>query len=462
MNTNDNDKGRQGATLAVVLITAFVTTMASSSLNLAIPQISMAFHAKATLIGWIMTGYMLANATFAVPFGRIADLTGRRRILILGIGIFSISSGLAIISTSIWMLLFFRILQGFGSAMIFATNTAILVHTFPIQKTGKMLGYSVASTYIGLSTGPVIGGFLTHNFGWRSVFILAAAVGLIAFIIALTRLPKESGNKIKGDFDKLGNILYIAMILLLMYGFSTFSSSIYSKLMLPTGILIGILFVRHELRTESPIIEVRIFAHNLSYTLSNLAALLNYGATFAVGYLLSIYLQLIMGYSAETAGTILIIQPLIMAILSPLTGRLSDKIAPYKLASLGMFLCAIALGSYSFLSVNTPIFQIIINLVLVGVGFALFSSPNTNAVMSSVSAKDYGVASSILATMRSMGHTISMATITLILAAKMGASTFAQASPELLASTMSLGFSIFTLVCIVGIFFSLTRRKTSK
>lgn len=449
----------QRLTLAVVTITSFMTTFSSSSMNLAIPAISMDFNASATLIGWIVTGYILANAVLSVPFGRIADLTSRRVILIIGIFLFSIFGGLCTLSWSITSMIVFRILQGVGSAMIFSTNTAILIQAFPPEKRGKVIGYSIASTYVGLSAGPVLGGLLNHYLGWHSIFIVTFITGSFVFVLALRYLPKDEAGSSDGQFDIIGNILYILMILCIMYGFSTFADSLISKLLIPVGILVGVVFVLHERKAKSPIIEVRMFANNTSYTLSNIAALLNYGATFAVGYFMSIYLQLIMGFDSQVSGLILITQPLIMAILSPYAGRLSDKISPFKLASFGMLLCSMGLFLFIFLSVDYPIWLIVLNLILMGFGFAFFSSPNTNAVMSCVPPRDYSVASSILATMRSMGHASSMAVVTLIVTAQMGTAAFSEVSPELLVRTMRIGFIVFTIVCFAGIFLSLQRKS---
>jgi len=259
--------------------------------------------------------------------------------------------------------------------------------------------------------------------------------------------------------DFLGNLLYVLMITLIMFGLSTVSTLFFAKYLVIAGVILFVLFVLHELRTEYPIVEVRLFAHNIGYSFSNLAALMNYGATFALGYLLSIYLLLVMGYDSQIAGLILISQPLMMAILSPYAGRLSDRISPFKLASFGMGLCALGLFSFIFISENYPFPLIIVNLLVVGVGFAFFSSPNTNAVMACVEKKDYGVASSILSTMRSIGHSASMAIVTFIVARQMGDVTLGEAEPKLLVETMHLSFLVFTCVCAVGIFISLKRKQ---
>ena len=452
-------KNSQMATILVVIITAFITTFTGSALNLSIPAMGSEFHASATLIGYIVTGYILAAAVLAVPFGRLADLTGRKRILVVGIFIFALCSGGSAFAKTIVMLIVLRIVQGIGAAMIFSTNTAVLISAFSPEKRGKVLGYSIASTYIGLSAGPVVGGLLNHYFGWRSIFIVTFAVSLIVFIIAARKLPNAKPQCEDQEFDILGNVLYIGMITLIMFGLSAVSTLFYAKYLIAAGIVLFLLFIKHELRTKSPIVELRLFSSNIGYTFSNLAALLNYGATFALGYLLSIYLQVALGFDSQISGLILISQPLMMAILSPYAGRLSDRISPFKLASFGMGLCALGLFSFIFISEHYPFPLIILNLVVVGIGFAFFSSPNTNAVMACVEKQDYGVASSILATMRSIGHSLSMAVVTFIVAKQMGDVTLAEADPDLLIQTMHISFIVFTCVCTVGIFISLKRKS---
>lgn len=455
----DETRSIQLSTIFVVVITAFITTFTGSALNLSIPSIGTEFHASASSVGWIVTGYILAAAVLSVPFGRLADLTGRKRILVTGILIFALCSGGAVFAQSMAILLLFRVVQGIGAAMIFSTNIAVLISVFSPDKRGKVLGYSIASTYIGLSAGPVVGGVLNHYLGWRSIFVLTFVISAIVFLTAAKKLPASKAECQGQGVDFLGNLLYVLMITLIMFGLSTISTLFFAKYLVIAGVLLFVLFVLHELRTKYPIVEVRLFAHNIGYSFSNLAALMNYGATFALGYLLSIYLQMVMGYDSQIAGLILISQPLMMAILSPYAGRLSDRISPFKLASFGMGLCALGLFSFIFISENYPFPLIIVNLLVVGVGFAFFSSPNTNAVMACVEKKDYGVASSILSTMRSIGHSASMAIVTFIFAKQMGDVTLGEAEPNLLVETMHLSFLVFTCVCAVGIFISLKRKQ---
>lgn len=453
--------GIQKSTIFVAVITSFITSFIGSATNLSIPDMSADFEVGAAAIGWIVTAYMLPVAALAVPFGRIADIIGRKKIIVLGIAIFTIGSYASGAAVSFEMMIAARVIQAVGAAMIFATNHAILISEFPGSERGKVLGYALAATYTGLSAGPVLGGIINYSLGWRTIFFITGTAGIIVFVEAIRRLPDRKSTLEKAGFDKAGNFLYVMMILLTIYGLNRFAEKSSALLLVAAGIVMGFVFVKRELKEDAPLVDVRLFAGNMSYTLSNLAALLNYAATYAIGYLLSIYLQVVQGFSSQTAGIILIVQPLLMAVFSPYMGRLSDRISPYKLASAGMALCAISLGMLAFINIHTPVMFVIAVLCFAGCGFALFSSPNTNAVMSCVDKSSYGVASSVLSTMRNIGHAMSMVMITLTVNFNLGDVALSQADPEDLVTTMRTAYIIFTLICAAGIFCSMKRKSSN-
>lgn len=265
------------------------------------------------------------------------------------------------------------------------------------------------------------------------------------------------------SFDITGNALFVSFIILVMYGLSELGSNESGVLFTATvitaiGLILGAIFVRHELKCDDPAVNVRLFIKNIGYAFSNVSAMLNYSATFAISYLISIYLQIVMGYSSQTAGLIMIFQPVVMAVLSPVMGRLSDRFSPFKMSSAGMAFCALGAGIFIFIGQDTKIYVIIIALLVTGLGFSLFSSPNTNAVMSCVDKEEYGVASSILATMRSIGHTFSMVIVTIIVSRYMGNAPLAGAEPDVLVKVINTSFIVFTAICAAGVFISLKRK----
>ena len=449
----------KSSVIYVSVITSFITTFMGSALNLSVPALEKEFHVSAGTVSWVITIYMLTCASFAVPFGRLGDRVERRRILYMGILIFSISSAAAVFSAGIGFFLAARIMQGIGASMIFSTSIAILVGAFDEDMRGKVLGYSTCATYVGLSAGPVAGGILNYNFGWRSVFIATAIVSAVAFCVAFFRLPYSKKTEFeRKPADLAGNILFVISVILLMYGISSLRQGRVSLFILGSGIASFIVFIYRESKARNPLVDLKIFRDNPSFLLLNLAAMINYGANFVMSYMLSVYLQIIKGMTSQLAGVILVTNTAVMAVLSPYMGKLSDRLSPSKLSALGMSLCAASLFIFSGLTQDTSTAKIIFTLALSGAGLALFSAPNTNAVMSCVKKEDYGVASCILSTMRSMGHSSAMALATAIIGLYMGTESMTSAQPDSIMTTVHVIFSLFAALCILGIFMAIRRK----
>lgn len=447
--------------LIVVATTSFVTPFMGSSINLAIPSISQEFPSSALYLGWIVTSYLLASAAFLLPLGRLADISGRKKIYVSGIFLFAGFTLLCGFAHSINQLIAFRVLQGLASAMIFATGMAILTSVYAPERRGKAMGLSIAGTYLGLSLGPVLGGFLNHQLGWRSIFYFTFAITIYAALLAAFRL-KENHTRVEGEtFDVPGSILYTTGLVAFLYGLSSASTSNMAKYIGLLGLALVVLFVWYEAKSRSPLIKINLFAHNTVFAFSNLAAMINYSATFAVGYLISLYLQVALGYSSQIAGIIMLSQPVLMTLLSPLAGALSDRVEPRVVASWGMAVTTVGLFLFIFLGKSASVALITANLAFLGLGFALFSSPNNNAVMGSVPPPFYGVASSTLGTMRLVGQAMSMAIVTLVMSVVMGTSNL-HASAPLLLKASRISFTIFTVTCLIGLFASLARGNTAE
>lgn len=439
-------------------VTAFVSTIMGSALNLAIPAMEAEFAVSGAMAGWIVTAYAMSVAAIAVPMGKLADATGRRRILLCGIASFGVLALLCTFAPNIRVLLVLRVLQGASAAMMFSTNNAILLSVFPGNQRGRVLGISTAAVYIGLSIGPVLGGFLNHQFGWRSIFWFTMLVAAAAFFFAWKGAPRDTKHE-AFRIDAAGAFFFVIGVLAFLFGLTSLTTSRFGWAILIIGIVLLGIFWYVETKADDPMIRVTMFTEDRAFTLSNLAALLNYGATFAIMYLVSIFLQVILGYSSQTAGLIMICMPVVQAVITPFAGRMSDRIAPYKLATAGMLFCVAGLILFSFLNLKTGIGFVVFALIVEGIGFGLFSSPNTNAVMSCVEKKDYGVANSILSTMRNMGHTSSMSIVTIIVGLYLGRTSLEDADPQLLIGTMHTLFLVFIVLCTIGVFFSLARNK---
>ncbi|MTK64901.1 MAG: MFS transporter [Methanobacterium sp.] len=457
MKPEANNNSIRIVALLVATLANFLTPFMSSAVNIALPAIGAEFASSAIILSWIPTSFLLAAAMFAVPFGRISDIYGMKRIFNYGVIIFTISSLLSAVAPSAESLIIFRIIQGFGGAMIFVTGLAIITSVYPPNQRGKAIGINIATVYIALSLGPVLGGVMTQFLGWRSLFYAMVPLGIVILALTYWKLQDEWAECRGEKFDLTGSIIYSVVLVLVMYGFSVLPSVTGISLIV-LGIIGFVGFLFYEMRVESPVLNVGLFK-NRTFAFSNLAALINYSATFAVTFLLSLYLQYIKALDPFSAGLILVAQPVMMAIFAPIAGRLSDKFVPQKLAALGMVLSTVGLGIFAFINSQSSIEFITIGLIILGIGFGLFSSPNTNAIMGSVERRFYGVASAMVSTMRLLGQTLSMGLALMVFAIFIGNVTITPNQYPALLSSIHTVFIVCTVMCFVGIFAALIRQK---
>jgi len=356
------------------------------------------------------------------------------------------------------MLIAFRFIEGIGSAMIYGTGIAMITSVFPPEERGQALGVNVTAVFIGLTVGPFLGGYLTEFLTWRSIFLTNIPLGIYIIYQVRRHLDEEWADARGEKFDVPGSVFYSVMLLAVMFGLSHLPDP-GGVVALIIGVVFAGAFYAWETRTPDPVLNIPLLASNRAFAFSNLAALINFSATFAVAFLLSLYLQVVRGFDPGTAGLILITQPIIQAIFATPAGKLSDRVDPQYVASAGMVFITLGLAIFTFLTPETPIPNIIASLVLLGFGYALFSSPNMNAIMTSVDRSLYGVASGMLATMRTTGMMLSLAIVTVIFALLIGTT---QIGPEVQASFMAslhVTFTVFTILCTFGVFASLARGR---
>lgn len=448
--------------LFVVASTSFMGSFLGSSLNLALTEIERSFNMDAVTLSWVITAFLLSTALFLLPSGRWGDLFGVSRFFKGGIILFTITSLLCAVAPSGGWLITFRFIEGVSAALTSATGSAILVSSFPPNQRGRVLGISVSGVYLGLAFGPVFGGFLTATFGWHSIFYFATLFGVIASVLAFTFLESERRREVHfKELDLPGIVLFMTGLVALVYG-ATHATSGVGKLVLLGAILSLSLFVMVEKRASSPILNIKLFTQNHLFAYSNIATLINYSSTYAILFLLSLYLQKVKGLAPNQAGLILVAQPAMMALFSPLTGRLSDRVQPRYLASAGMAICASGLLFFSFLQEETPLWVVSVALLWVGIGFALFSSPNMSTIMGSVSKEYYGVASGTASTMRVVGQMSSMTLVTLLFASLFMGQAVEVVSNALYLKVMQLGFWIFAALSTIGIYFSYYRGEVNR
>lgn len=443
--------------LWVVCLASFMNPFMSSALNLAAPAMGAELGASAVQLSWILTTFLLSTAAFLVPCGRLGDLLGRARIFKVGMVTFAALTALAGLVDSVASMVVVRLVQGVAASMAFATAMPLVIDAFPARERGRVLGISTAAVYVGLSCGPPLGGLVAQHLGWRAIFLICGGVSLAAAAVAFSTLD-DDGPRGGGRFDAVSAALYVLALTTLLMGVSTTRSHAAAPWLLAGGALAAGLFVWRERAARVPVLKLELFRSPV-FALSNVAALINYSATFAVTFLLSVYLQTVRGLAPRTAGLLLLVQPVLMAVLSPLAGRLSDRFEPRIVASMGMALTSLGLAVAATLDRGTHLGVLVAALVLLGLGFGLFSSPNTNAVMSAVERSDYGVASATLSTMRVVGQASSMAFVAMVTAVHLGRAPLTpEAAPHLLLAQRT-AFMVFAGLCALGIAASLARGR---
>jgi EmrB/QacA subfamily drug resistance transporter len=453
-----DDGHMKGTALFVAALSSLLVPFISSSINIALPSITREFRLTAIATGWVPTAFLLSAAVFLVPLGKVADVYGRKRVFVCGMAILTVSSILGAAAGSGWVLILSRVVQGVGAAMIFGTTVAILTSVYPPGERGFALGVTVAAVYVGLSLGPFVGGFLTQHVGWRSIFVVNIPICFAVMAAAFFGLKREWAEGRKGSYDFVGAFIYGLALVAIMYGFSLLPSP-YGFVSVFLGMCGLFGFVRWESRVADPLVNIDLFRNNRVFAFSNLAALISYSATFAISFLLSLYLQYIKGMSAQSAGVVLVTQPVVQALFSPFAGRLSDKVEPRVVASAGMALTVIGLLVCSLFAYPTPLSLVLGALATLGLGFALFSSPNTNAIMGSVDRQFFGIASGMVATMRLMGQMVSMGVTVLMFALYLGSARISEPLYPLFLESMRAIFLSFAGLCLVGVVASLYRGR---
>ncbi|HOW34185.1 MAG TPA: MFS transporter [Methanoregulaceae archaeon] len=450
----------RGVILVIVTIGTFLNPFTGSSINLALPLIGEEFAIDAIMLSWIPAAYLLSSAIFLLPAGMLGDIIGRAKVFSTGTLVYTFASLLAFFTPSASLLLACRFLQGIGGAMLYSTAIAIIAELYPPGERGRAVGINVMAVYGGMTLGPFIGGILTQLFGWRSIFFITVLLGCTVLLF-VRRFPAILNENRRGLFDYQGAVLSAGALVLFFIGTSRIPNTDAFILILLSG-LTFLTFYLVESRKASPLFPITLLSSNRIFSFSNLAALINYSATFAVTFLLSLYLQIVRGMSPATAGSILLIQPFVQMIIAPVAGRLSDRTDTSKLAAIGLFTSSVGLLGLAFLGMDTALSWVVLFLILLGCGLGLFSTPNTTVVMGSVEKSHYGIASSFLATMRSTGMMLSMGIVMIVFSFMLGSTSITpEMAPGFLASMQQI-FLVFFVLTVLGALISLDKKSPDR
>jgi MFS family permease len=428
---------------------SFLAPFMVSSLIVAIPTIGIEFSMDAVAMSWLGAAFFLAASMFLIPFGRIADIFGVKRVFTAGIYIYFFSALLAALAPGQWILIAARFLTGMGAAMIFGTSFAMLSLSLSEKERGGALGINIASNWTGFGLGFLFGGMLTYYISWRVIFLIVLPIALLVIALIHKKLPGECALSRGQRLDLPGAVMIISLLFMTIFGFSDLPKA-RGLAILGAGFLILLAFIRRELRNDSPLIDMRLFLRNRCFALSNGAILVYFTATFAVIFLFSLYLQYIKSFDSRSAGLVLLVSTLMMTPLVALAGRLSDRYSPHSLATAAIVLTAAGLLPMAFISSSTPIGLAFAELLLIMAGGALFSPPTVKLILGSIAREMYGVGSSLAEKMRLIGNTASMAITTVVFALYIGSENIMPENYPAFLESMRLFVAVSFVLCILS------------
>ena len=415
--------------LGTIALGIFMSVIDHGSAAVALPTIATRFNADLPTVQWVVVAYTLTVSVMLLPMGRLSDMWDRKTVYIIGFTIYSISAGVAGFSNHLEILIVARVVQGIGSAMVQANMTAMLLAIFPGNERGKALGYQTSVVGTGAIAGPSLGGFLVSAFSWRAVFLVNIPVGIIVisaamFILDRSRFSNDSqaGQRIR--FDWLGAVLSGAALLALLLAISNGNQAGWGSPPIITGLLVSAAlvagFIWWELKTTAPMLELRLFKRKL-VAMGVSAGWLGFLGLTSGTFMLPFFLQKVQGYSPGESGLIVIFSAGSMAVIGPISGRLSDRYGWRRFKVMGMALAATAVFILAFnLTEHSPLSLIIPVLILQSCGFSLFNVPNNSSILSAVERSRYGIVLAVNHLTRNSAQVAGVAVATTIVVATMG------------------------------------------
>jgi EmrB/QacA subfamily drug resistance transporter len=452
--------GSPAMVLATVCIAQFMAPFMLTAVGVALPSLGRDLGASAMQLGLIEQLYVVSLAMAMLAFGRLGDIVGQRRVLLPGLALFTGLTCSLGFAGSVEMVMLQRFFQGLGAAMVLSGSLALVATAYPPALRGRKIGLVSACTYAGLSVGPVIGGYVTGHFGWRAVFLMSVPLGLAATVMCLLGIGRGAGNAPGERMDWPGAAAYAASVCLIMLGAAHARELPLGPGMIAGGVLGLVLFLRLQARTKSPLLDVGLLRHNRFFTLSCLAAMGNYAATFGLTFLMSLYLQYAKGLPPRLAGLVLLAQPVMQVLASPLAGRLTERIAPERLATIGMLASSAGLlAAAASIGPDTQLWLLCLELAVIGTGFGLFITPNSTAIMGSVPKKQFGLASGMVASMRTLGMAVSMTSVTLVFALFLGDAAIGPDTLPAFLISLRVGLIAFAVYSCLGVILSFLRGR---
>jgi len=458
--------GKRWACLCVSATGTFMSTLDGTIVNVALPTIAARFHAALPTAQWVLTSYLLTIVCLLPVFGRLGDMTGRKRKYFLGFFLFALSSALCGAAPSLSFLVAGRALQAVGAALLMANGPAIIMMSFPGPERGRALGMLGMVVSLGSLAGPALGGFLVGALGWSSIFYVNVPIGILGMILVWRILPADKHPSAE-RFDFFGAALYVVGIISLVMGITRGGSFGWmNPRTLGAWALAFValtLFTRSQLKAKHPVVDPSLFRIR-ALTVGNIASFLSFMALLTNAFMLPFFLTRVAGFPPMRVGFIMAAQPLAMAFVAPFAGLASERTNHALLTSVGMALAACGLYSQTFLTAHSGLAHFLVNQCLLGVGFGIFVAPNNNAVLGSAPQAKSGIAGAIMSLVRTLGMVTGIAVASAVYEAKSGGALTMGLGDA--ASFSRTGFDaamiVAAVLAVLGILVSLARGGTGR
>lgn len=417
MDNQDIIYKNRGLILINIVLLTFMACLDSSIVNVALPVMANKFSVGMSSISAVISTYLIAISATVLIFGRLGDIIGKIKILKLGIIIFTLGSLLCAVSNSLTLLVLSRIVQAIGASAFMATNQGIIARVFPANERGRALGISGSFVALGTLVGPPLGGFIVDVASWQYIFLINIPIGIFAFILGMKILPKDE-DSVKATFDVKGASLFLVCIISLFSALLVGEKVGFTKPLIlgsfGLAIVSFILFVKFEGLQESPLLQLSIFKNKL-FSLSILCGFLLFAAMSCSNIILPFYFQDVIKLSPAVTGLYLMTYPLILFVVAPISGYLSDKIGSELLTFFGLLIFSTGFFLMATLNSDFKPVRLIIFISVMALGNGMFQSPNNSLIMSTVPKSRLGVAGSINALVRNLGLIVGVSLSTIIL-----------------------------------------------
>lgn len=459
MDSTETKQASNKFLIGAIIASQFAPPFMFSGVAVALPSLSADLGASAVSLGLVETLFLTSQLSFLLPVGRLADAGDKRAMYKYAFFGFWLACLAIALSSTMWFILALRFVQGICSAVFAGTGPAILAELVPAEKRGKIYGYSIGAVYAGLAAGPICAGVLVEHFGWRSLFFSGAGLLLVGHIMMLFMMKSKWKTPPANTVHLPSALMIVISVLAMVVGTSFITKGFWGYICIALSFGMAIFFVLLQNRLEKPLLNIKNLMSNLVLRSALLVQVLLYMNAFSTIFMLSIYMQISLGHSANMTGKILATGTLLMVLVAPFAGRISDKYKPQKVALVGIFSILVSSSMALFLNAGTSLGFIIPMLVLNGMGFALFSSPNMAIIMGSVPANLYGIVSALGAKARSLGMMAGMLVTTLLISLHIGDDPVSVHAQEFIA-IMHKAFLVLLSGTVLALLVSYKGRKT--